>query len=229
MYVIIMGAGRVGYLVAKMLEEEGHDVTIIETNRDRAKELSLMVNGLVIEGDATDPKTLEEANIKQADAFAALTGKDDANLLACILAKSLNPNVKTSLRISNPKNKRIFEEVKDLKKYFDFVISPEEIAAEYISRNIVTPGFDRVLFPKEGAEIVRFTIDENSKVAGKLVKDLKLPRDSLIVAIYDSKGNLIIPSGDTKLPEKGQIIVFAKSSALKEVKELFEEKSEKSE
>lgn len=229
MYVIIMGAGRVGYLVAKMLEEDGHDVTIIEMDRERAKELSLMINGLVIEGDATDTKTLEEANIKQADAFAALTGRDDANLLACILAKSLNPNIKTSLRVSNPKNRMIFEEVKDLKKYFDFVISPEEIAAEYISRNIVTPGFDRVLFPKEGAEIVRFTIDENSKVAGKLVKDLNLPRDALIVAIYDGKGNLIIPSGDTKLPEKGQIIIFAKNSALKEVKELFEDKKEESE
>lgn len=226
MYVIIMGAGRVGYLVAKMLEEDGHDVTIIEMDRERAKELSMQINGLVIEGDATDPKTLEEANIKQADAFAALTGKDDANLLACILAKNLNPNVKTSLRISNPKNRRIFEEVKDLKKYFDFVISPEEIAAEYISRNIVTPGFDRVLFPKEGAEIVRFNIDENSRIAGKLVKELNLPKDALIIAVYDEKGNLIIPSGDTKLPERGQVIVFAKNSVLKEVKELLEGRSE---
>ncbi|AIU69411.1 potassium transporter TrkA [Thermococcus eurythermalis] len=222
MYVIIMGAGRVGYLVAKMLEADGHDVTIIEMDRNRAKELSMQINGLVIEGDATDPRTLEEANIKQADAFAALTGKDDANLLACILAKHLNPNIKTSLRISNPKNRLIFEEVTDLRKYFDFVISPEVIAAEYISRNIVTPGFDRVLFPKEGAEIVRFNIDENSKIAGKLVKELNLPKDALIIAVYDEKGNLIIPSGDTRLPEKGQIIVFAKNSVLKDVKELLE-------
>jgi len=224
MFVVIMGAGRVGYLVAKMLEGEGHDVTIIEMDKERAKELSLLINGLVIEGDATDPKTLEEANIKQADAFAALTGKDDANLLACILAKHLNPKIKTSLRISNPQNRRIFEEVTDLKRYFDFVISPEEIAAEYISRNIVTPGFDRVLFPKEGAEIVRFNINGDSEIAGKLVKDLKLPRDALMVAVYDEKGNLIIPSGDTKLPERGQLIIFAKNSVLDDVKKLLEKK-----
>ncbi|NJE11061.1 TrkA family potassium uptake protein [Thermococcus sp. MAR1] len=229
MFVVIMGAGRVGYLVAKMLEEEGHDVTIIEMDKERAKELSLLINGLVIEGDATDPKTLEEANIKQADAFAALTGKDDANLLACILAKHLNPRIKTSLRISNPQNRRIFEEVTDLKRYFDFVISPEEIAAEYISRNIVTPGFDRVLFPKEGAEIVRFSINGDSEIAGKLVKDLKLPRDALMVAVYDEKGNLIIPSGDTKLPEKGQLIIFAKNSVLDDVKKLLEKKKPNSE
>ena len=227
MFVVIMGAGRVGFLVAKMLEEDGHDVTIIEMNKERAKALSLLINGLVIEGDATDPKTLEEANIKQADAFAALTGKDDANLLACILAKHLNPKVRTSLRIGNPKNRKIFEEVKDLKRYFDFVISPEEIAAEYISRNIVTPGFDRVLFPKEGAEIVKFHIDGDSEIAGKLVKDLKLPKDSLMVAVYDEKGNLIIPSGDTKLPEKGQVIIFAKNSALNGIKDLLERRKEK--
>ena len=229
MFVVIMGAGRVGYLVAKMLEEEGHDVTIIEMDKERAKELSLLINGLVIEGDATDPKTLEEANIKQADAFAALTGKDDANLLACILAKHLNPRIKTSLRISNPQNRRIFEEVTDLKRYFDFVISPEEIAAEYISRNIVTPGFDRVLFPKEGAEIVRFSINGDNEIAGKLVKDLKLPRDALMVAVYDEKGNLIIPSGDTKLPERGQLIIFAKNSVLDDVKKLLEKKKPENE
>lgn len=227
MFVIIMGAGRVGYLVAKMLEENGHDVTVIEQDRGRAQELSLEINGLVIQGDATDPKTLGEANIKQAHAFAALTGKDDANILACILAKNLNPNVYTALRISNPKNKKIFEKVEDLKKYFNFIISPEEIAAEYISRNISTPGFDRVLFPREGAEIIRFEITPNSWVAGKTVKELNLPKDALIVAVYDRKGNLIIPSGDTKLPEQGSLIVFAKTGVLDEIKEMFERVEQK--
>ena len=58
------------------------------------------------------------------------------------------------------------------------------------------------------------------------MRDLKLPRDSLIVAIYDEKGNLIIPSGDTKLPQRGQIIMFAKNSALDDLKELVEKRKE---
>ena len=86
-----------------------------------------------------------------------------------------------------------------------------------------------MLFPKEGAEIVKFNIDEDSEIAGKLVKDLKLPKDSLMVAVYDEKGNLIIPSGDTKLPEKGQVIIFAKNSALDGVKSLLERRKEKKE
>ena len=224
MFIVIMGAGRVGYLVAKMLENEGHDVTIIDIDKERAKELSFLINGLVIEGDATDHKTLEEANVKQADAFAALTGRDDANILACILAKHLNPEIKTVLRISKPKNKEVFERVEDLKKYFDVVISPEEIAANYIFRSLTTPGFDRVLFPREGAEIVKFRLDDESEISEKSVKDLNLPRDSLIVAIYDEKGNLIIPSGDTKLPKKGEVVVFAKNSVLNEIKKIFEQK-----
>lgn len=224
MFIVIMGAGRVGYLVAKMLENEGHDVTIIDIDKERAKELSFLVNGLVIEGDATDHKTLEEANVKQADAFAALTGRDDANILACILAKHLNPEIKTVLRISKPKNKEVFERVEDLKKYFDVVISPEEIAANYIFRSLTTPGFDRVLFPREGAEIVKFYLEDDSEISEKAVKDLNLPKDSLIVAIYDEKGNLIIPSGDTKLPKKGEVVVFAKNSVLNEIKKIFEQK-----
>lgn len=224
MFIVIMGAGRVGYLVAKMLENEGHDVTIIDIDKERAKELSFLINGLVIEGDATDHKTLEEANVKQADAFAALTGRDDANILACILAKHLNPEIKTVLRISKPKNKEVFERVEDLKKYFDVVISPEEIAANYIFRSLTTPGFDRVLFPREGAEIVKFYLEDDSEISEKAVKDLNLPKDSLIVAIYDEKGNLIIPSGDTKLPKKGEVVVFAKNSVLNEIKKIFEQK-----
>lgn len=130
-------------------------------------------------------------------------GRDDVNFLVCILVKSFNLNIKIFLRVSNFKNRRIFEEVKDLKKYFDFVIFFEEIVVEYISRNIVIFGFDRVLFLKEGVEIVRFIIDENSKVVGKFVKDFNFLRDVLIVVIYDGKGNLIILFGDIKLLEKG--------------------------
>lgn len=132
-----------------------------------------------------------------------LMGRDDVNFLVCILVKSFNLNIKIFLRVSNFKNRRIFEEVKDLKKYFDFVIFFEEIVVEYISRNIVIFGFDRVLFLKEGVEIVRFIIDENSKVVGKFVKDFNFLRDVLIVVIYDGKGNLIILFGDIKLLEKG--------------------------
>ncbi|BAA31111.1 potassium channel family protein [Pyrococcus horikoshii] len=224
MYIVIMGAGRIGTLVARMLESEGHDVAIIEMNRERAREISEYISGLVIEGDATDQKVLENANIKNANAFAALTGKDDANILACILAKHLNPNIMTILRITDPGKKKIFEDVKELKTYFDIVVSPEDIAANYIFRTLVTPGFNRVLLPREGAEIIQFQIDEDCEVAGKPVKELNLPKDSLIIAVYDEKGNLTIPSGDTIIPKKGQVIIFAKNSALQEVKKIMEKK-----
>ncbi|CAB50673.1 potassium channel family protein [Pyrococcus abyssi] len=226
MYIIIMGAGRIGTLVARMLESEGHDVAIIEMNRERAREISEYVSGLVIEGDATDQKVLENANIKNADAFAALTGRDDANILACILAKHLNPKIMTILRITDPGKKKIFEEVKELKRYFDIVVSPEDIAANYIFRTLVTPGFDRVLLPREGAEIIQFQVNEDCEVAGKPIKELNLPKDSLIIAVYDEKGNLVIPSGDTVIPKKGQVIIFAKNSALQDVKKIMEKKRE---
>jgi len=225
MLILLMGAGRVGHLVAKMLETTNHDVTIIELDRERAEELSTELNALIIAGDATDPRILEEANVKKAKVFGALTGRDDANILACILAKNLNPDIYTILRISNPRSREILEEVGDLKKYFDVVMCPEEIAAQYVFLNIMTPGLERVLLQPGQVELARFDVPPESPISGKPVKDIKLPDSALIILIIkktEQGEKIIIPSGSTTIPPNSTLVVIGKNEALMKFKEMIE-------
>ena len=87
MYIVIMGGGRVGLSLADRLIIHGYDVTIIESNDDLCDHASEELDAMVICGNGTDTKTLEEANIEEADVFVATTGNDESNLLSCILVK----------------------------------------------------------------------------------------------------------------------------------------------
>jgi trk system potassium uptake protein TrkA len=87
MYVVVMGGGRVGLSLASFLIADGHDVTLIENDETLCSNAAAELDALVICGNGTDTKTLDEANVSSADVFVAATGNDEANLLACILVK----------------------------------------------------------------------------------------------------------------------------------------------
>ena len=99
MYIIIAGIGRVGYTLAKSLSEKGHDIVLIDIDKNVCKKASADIDALVINGDCTKTKTLEEAGIEDADIYIAVTGKEEVNLMSSLLAKSYGIN-KTIARIS---------------------------------------------------------------------------------------------------------------------------------
>lgn len=88
MYVVIMGGGRVGSTLADLLTSDGHEVTVIERDKERCKKLESELNIPVICGKGTERNILESAGIENADVFVAATGSDEANLMGCILAKN---------------------------------------------------------------------------------------------------------------------------------------------
>ena len=89
MYVIVVGAGRLGYYLTKILIEEHHDTVVIDKQGDRCKEIANKTGVLAIRGDSTEPEILEHAGIKTADVLAAVTGSDETNIIICLLAKSM--------------------------------------------------------------------------------------------------------------------------------------------
>lgn len=214
MYIVIMGSGRVGFNLAQLLVADGHDVTIIENDDSLCNETAVELDALIICGNGTDTKTLEEANIKNADVFVAATGYDEANLLSCILVRDYDIP-KIIARVSNPDHEEAFRKVG-----IDAVISPERTAAGYLEKLITRPKVaDLIVLGQGDAEILDMTI-ENKKTVGKKVGDLSPTDNYIIIALYRN-GNIIIPKPDMVLEEGNKVSVLVKIDAVKQVTNLF--------
>ena len=167
MYIVIMGGGRVGLTLANYLVSSGNDVTLIESNNGLCGNAATELDALVICGNGTNIKTLEEANVSDADVFVAATGHDEANLLSCILVKEYKVP-KIIARVSNPDHEEAFKKVG-----IHDVISPELTAAGYLEKIINRPQIaDLIVVGKGNAELLDISI-QNSKVVGKRVGDIE--------------------------------------------------------
>jgi trk system potassium uptake protein TrkA len=214
MYVVIMGGGRVGLTLANLLISDGHDVTLIENDESLCGNAAVELDALVICGNGTDIKTLEESNINNADVFVAATGNDEANLLSCILVREYNIP-KIIARVSNPDHEEAFRKVG-----IDHVISPERTAAGYLEKLITRPKVaDLIVLGSGDAEILDMTI-RNKKIIGKRVGDISPTDNYIIVSIYNN-GHIEIPRSDMVLNEGSKVSVLVKIGAVKEVTKIF--------
>ena len=166
MYVIILGAGRVGLPLATLLIDDGYDITILENNEILADNASAELDALVICGSGTDTKILEEANIQDADFFVATTSNDETNLLTSILVREYGVS-KIISRVSNPDHEEAFKKIG-----IDEVINPERTAAGYLEKIISRPHVaDLTAFGEGDAEILDMIIT-NNKVIGKQIYEV---------------------------------------------------------
>ena len=214
MYVVIMGSGRVGVSLAASLVSGGHDITIIDNDASLCSDAASEMDALVICGNGTDVKTLEEANIRDADVFVAATGNDEVNLLSCILVKEYNPK-KIIARVSNPDHEEAFRKVG-----IDDVISPELTAASYLEKIITRPKIaDLIVIGKGNAEILDIRVT-NDKAVGKRIGDLS-PTDNYIINAIYKDGEITIPKEDVVLARGDRIFVLVKSPAVKATTKIF--------
>lgn len=214
MYIVIVGAGRVGLNLASFLISDGHDVTIIENDNRLCGDAGHELDAMVICGNGTDKKILNEANIADADVFVAATGNDETNLLSCILVKEFNIP-KVIARVSDSTHEEAFKHVG-----INSVVNPEFTAATYLEKLITRPKIaDLVIVGKGNAELLDITVT-NEKLFGKNTSDISPTKDFIISAIYDNK-DIIIPDDTTILKEGCKISVLVKKNAVKKVEELF--------
>lgn len=216
MYVIIMGLGRVGLSLANLLIDDGYDLTLIDDNEPLCNEAAAELDALVICGNGTNSKLLEESNIEDADFFIATTGNDEANLLSCILVRKYNvPNI--IARVSNPDHEEAFKAVG-----IDNVISPEITAAEFLEKLVTRPNVADLISIGEGdAEIFDMTIT-NDKVVGKRIKDVSPTKDFIIIATYQNDGKLVIPQENNVIARGEKISVLVKRGSFSKVSKKFE-------
>ena len=215
MYVIIMGGGRVGLALANLLIDEGYDITLIESDEALCAEVASDLDALVIRGNGTSSKLLEEVNIEDADYFIATTGSDEANLLSSILVRKYNvPHI--IARVSNPDHEEAFKEIG-----IEKVISPERAAAAHLQRLVTRPNVAELTTLGQGdAEILEMTIT-NDKIVGKRFKDISPTKEYIIISTYRN-GKLEIPQPDSTVARGEKVTVLVKRGNFKKVSKKLE-------
>ncbi len=214
--VMILGGGRIGFYVAKTLEEQNLSVKIIEKDTERCKFLlKSLKKSVILHGDGSDKKLLEEENIQDMDVFAAISNNEELNIMASILAKSLG--VKKVITIVNKTDYLPLANNLGI----EAVLSPRLITASTILKYVRSDNILSLTTVAEGkAEIMEVEIKESSAFAGKTLYDFELPKKTLIGAIIRDN-DVIIPSGEDKILQNDKLIIFTRRESIKQVEKLL--------
>jgi len=200
-HIVISGGGKVGSFLARQLSEKGHNVVVIEKNEGICERLATSTSVLVILGDACDYRYQEEARVDRADVFAAVTGDDDDNLVACQLAKTSFDVPRTVARVNNPKNERIFNlmgiEAISSTTVIGHLIEEETTVGDIITLHILQKGklaIVEVDVPGAGCSSCE-----------KAIKDLGLPQACVLVSVIRGD-EVLIPHGEDMLQPGDSVI-----------------------
>lgn len=203
MYILIVGAGKVGYFLAKRLCVGKHTVSIVEDDKLVCEQIAKELDALVIQGDGCDPRILEEAGIERADVVAAVTGDDEDNLIICQLAKERFGIQRSVGRVNNPDNEHTFAELG-----VDVPVDATKIIAKIIEEEVSFSDFVNLMSFKRGKlAIVRLDLPDDSPVINKQIQDIQLPADSVLVSIVRGE-EVIVPKGNTILKSGDDIIAL---------------------
>ncbi len=203
MYIIVVGGGRVGYYLTKALLSEGHEVLVLERSATICEALNEELGSICIRGDGCETTTLSEVGTGRSDMLIAVTGDDEDNLVACQVAKHLFHVPRTIARIRNPKNEDVFK-----KLGIDVTINNTNIILENIEEEVPTHSLTHLHdIRNKGLELVQVRIPESANTVGKMIKQLELPKDSVLSLIIRKSRRPIVPSSNTFLQAEDQVIV----------------------
>ncbi len=215
MRFVIIGAGRVGLRTARVLREEGHEVTLIErddTMVRRARDQGFTV----IAGDGSQEDVLAEAGMKDADALGALTGDLNVNFTACMIANHYG--CRTVMRIDEAYREGIYRKYAD---QVDEVIYPERLGA-IGAKNALLGGTIRAIADiAQNLQIVELTITNGAPVNGYTISELQLPADATVLAFGKQGEELAIPNEDISLEDGDRLVVLADFDVLSDVRQLL--------
>ncbi|MCM8769394.1 MAG: NAD-binding protein [Candidatus Omnitrophica bacterium] len=211
MKIIIVGGGQVGTFLAERLAEN-HYVTLIEKSPRRMEMLAGNPRILLIEGDGCQVDTLLEAGIKTADVLAAVTGRDEDNLIICQLAKDVFKVRRTVARINDPRHEKIFFQLG-----VDIAVDSTAIIAKIIEEEVSLEDMINLCAFKRGKlSLVRVDLPEGSPVLNQPIKNLVLPEDTVLVAVL-REDEFIVPRGEMVLQVGDEVIALTKVENEKEV------------
>ncbi len=215
--VFILGGKQVGIRVAEELEKLGVSVKLFERDHERCEKIShLLKEAVVIHADGTDEDVLDEENIDDVGAFLALTGHDEDNIIASLLARRLG--AKKVIALINRLNYLPMAN----RLGINTTVSPRLAAVDRILQ-FVRKG--RVIsvttFREEEAEAIELIAAPGSRYIGKQLRDLRFPRGAIVGAIARSNGEVLVPRGEAKIQEGDQVLIFSLESTVPVLESAF--------
>lgn len=218
MYVIIVGGGKTGSHLAEELLNEGHRVRLIEIREAIAERLKQEISEeIVLAGDGSSPRVLEQAGIDKAQVLAALTGEDETNLVITTLARFEFDVPRIIARVNNPKNAWLF----GVEMGVDVALNQADLLTKLIVEEMSLGDMMTLLKLRRGEySLVEEKVHPKAAVIGKTLRDITLPPECVFAAII-RKGILIIPNGDTVLEPVDEIIALVHTSKAVELAKLL--------
>ena len=214
--VMILGGSKVGYNAARDLCSKKFNVKLIEKNKERAFDISdSLPNALVINGDGRNVELLEEESLESMDAFIAVTGNSETNIMSCLMARSKNIK-KTIALVENMDYYQLSQSIG-----VDTLINKKLLAANNIFRYIRRGEVVALTrLNNLNAEILEFEVKETSRVNGKFIREIEFPRSAIIGGIVrDGVGNIAL--GDFRIQEGDRVVVCCLPDSISKIERLF--------
>lgn len=204
MYVIVVGGGKVGYYLTRVLRSEGHEVTLVEKEQGRVSRLTPEFGENVVLGDGCEVRVMEDAGMDRAVCVVAVTGHDEDNIVICQMARRHFGVKRQIARVNNPENEEIFHLLGVTE-----TVASTRIIYSLIDQEVET-GESLLLAALKRGKIVIVTLDltGESPAAGRMVKDIHLPGECVLAAIIRDE-HILLPSGTTELQPGDTVIAVA--------------------
>ena len=216
MYVLIVGAGKVGWNLARELINKQHEITVIEGNPGRYATVEEELEHAVHLGDGSELWVLERADIERADLVIAVTGDDEDNILICQVARDKYGVENVIARCNNPRNLQHFE-LLGVKP----AISATDLILRLIEHEVPQYGLLRLLdLPREHLEIIELEVAAGSAAAGRTVVELGLPNGSLVISILREGGGFV-PMADSEVKAGDEVLLVLDTTLEDEITSLF--------
>ena len=217
MYIIIVGAGKVGYHLGKFLMTEGHEVMLIEEDRSKVDALSLEFHDSIMQGDGSAVEVLKEAGANRADVVVAATGNDEDNLVICQVTKLVFLRPRTIARVNNPRNEELFSGLG-----VDASVSATKIINTIIEEQVKAGDMMIPLLTLKAGdvEIVEVELSRSSHIVKKKIKDLTLPAGSIFIAVIRGE-EVIIPYGETEFQPEDKVLALVKRTSEQALREML--------
>ncbi|HEX6202709.1 MAG TPA: NAD-binding protein, partial [Thermoanaerobaculia bacterium] len=217
---VVMGAGQVGFHLARSLSQEGHQVTVIEAAAERRARIDEELDVLVVGGNGAHVAVLEQARVEDADLFIAVSSSAEANLAAARLARYLGAK-RSVVRVAAAEgvigHRRVYEEVFGI----DLILSTQLLTTTRILNLIRGHTTTAVESYADGkVELRKVEVEPGSLLARRPLREIELPPGSLVVAFFHGD-ELTIPSGDDHARVGDEALILASSEAITKVERLI--------